>query len=299
MHVGADGLDRGALARIRSRGQQGPQALFGAILLQPDHLTAHDIGQHRPELLPFAALNLVGAQMPRPVLGPAPVPRLEKRAFRPTRGAPTHGVPDRRMTCRHRLTIEANPLPEPPGQARMRVRKPDALGANAALSAPHSAQPISQPHRMLGPRQVVPGAHLRITHLTGATPTARAGKPMTPFPLQLENQPAVIAAFHRRHPVIRQTQNPRTIAERSHLPSLVVSTSRKDTIESSMGKWDRVSRFVDVQAAEQTAHPSAVRAGGRVTPLRRYPACIQIGEEPFFRFGYVGRHPSDLPCRFL
>jgi hypothetical protein len=35
-----------------------------------------------------------------------------------------------------------------------------------------------------------------------------------------------------------------------------------------------------LQAAEQTAHPSAVRAGGRVTPLRRYPACIQIGEQP-------------------
>jgi hypothetical protein len=190
-------------------------------------------------------------------------------------------MPDRRMTRRHRLTIEPDPLPEPPGQARMRVGKPDALGANAAVSAPESAQPIPQSHRMLGPRQVVPGAHLRITHVTGSTATAGARKSMNPPSLQLENQPAVVATFHRRHPVIRQTQNPRTITKRSHPPSLVVSTSREDSIESSMDKWDRADSC-DVQAAEQTAHPSAVRAGGRVTALRRYSACIQIGEQPLF-----------------
>ena len=37
--------------------------------------------------------------------------------------------------------------------------------------------------------------------------------------------------------------------------------------------WDRT----DVQAAEQTAHPSAVRAGGRVLSSN---GCTQIDEEP-------------------
>jgi hypothetical protein len=45
------------------------------------------------------------------------------------------------------------------------------------------------------------------------------------------------------------------------------------------GEWDRVYAS-DVQAAEQTAHPPAVCAGGLVTALRRRAACIQIGEQP-------------------
>jgi hypothetical protein len=39
--------------------------------------------------------------------------------------------------------------------------------------------------------------------------------------------------------------------------------------------WDRAA----IQAAEQTAHPSAVRAGGRILSSN---GCTQIDEEPFF-----------------
>ena len=47
------------------------------------------------------------------------------------------------------------------------------------------------------------------------------------------------------------------------LDNAVVSTSRENTIQSWMANGDR---FPVVQAAEQTAHPTAVRAGGRVLP---------------------------------
>jgi hypothetical protein len=66
----------------------------------------------------------------------------------------------------------------------------------------------------------------------------------------------------RHHPKPRQAQNPRTIPSRSHASSLVVCTSREDDTGWSGAKWDRSV----VQAAEQTAHPSAVHARGRVLP---------------------------------
>jgi hypothetical protein len=42
--------------------------------------------------------------------------------------------------------------------------------------------------------------------------------------------------------------------------------------------WDRI----DIQVAEQTAHPTAVRAGDRVFSSN---ACTQIDEEPIFAGG--------------
>src|SRR5260370_28597312 len=66
-----------------------------------------------------------------------------------------------------------------------------------------------------------------------------------------------------------QPQNPRTISPRSHASSLVGSTSREEDTGWSSAKWDRVR---DVKAAEQTAHPKAVGAGGRVS--------TQPAEEP-------------------
>src|SRR5205814_9960211 len=56
-----------ALSRRQIRLQQGHGAFFGAIAAQPDHLAVHDIRQHGPELLAFAAVNLVETQMPRPM----------------------------------------------------------------------------------------------------------------------------------------------------------------------------------------------------------------------------------------
>jgi hypothetical protein len=56
--------------------------------------------------------------------------------------------------------------------------------------------------------------------------------------------------------------------------------------------WDRT----DDQAAEQTAHPTAVRAGGRVFNSNR---CTQIDEEPTrdtgrMTVGFQTLHEGDL-----
>jgi hypothetical protein len=51
--------------------------------------------------------------------------------------------------------------------------------------------------------------------------------------------------------------------------------------------WDRL----DNQAAEQTAHPSAVRAGGRVLSSN---GCTQIDEEPFLQ-ALEGRRSLQTP----
>ena len=120
----------------RSVGEQRPQTVFAAIPLQADHLAAHHVGEHRPELLPFSALNFIDAQMSRPVFRPRPIPRVEKRAFCSARRPPTHGVAHGRVTRRHRLTIEPDPLAEPARHPRVGIGEPDALGADPAVPTP-------------------------------------------------------------------------------------------------------------------------------------------------------------------
>src|SRR2546425_10709874 len=50
--------------------------------------------------------------------------------------------------------------------------------------------------------------------------------------------------------------------------------------------WDRIND----QAAEQTAHPSAVRAGGRVLSSN---GCTQIDEEPFLAWNLSTNDEED------
>jgi hypothetical protein len=94
MHVGADRFDGGALPRIETRGQQARQAVLRPILGESDHLTLHQIRQHGVELLRFAPMNLVGAEVSGPALRSSPVPFREKGLLRPPSFAPTDTVPD-------------------------------------------------------------------------------------------------------------------------------------------------------------------------------------------------------------
>ncbi len=73
-------------------------------------------------------------------------------------------------------------------------------------------------------------------------------------------------ALRRHDPKLQQPENPRTIASRSHSSSLVGSTPRRRhrIVRCQVGSRSQV------QAAEQTAHPTAVRAGGRVITSNRY-----------------------------
>ena len=61
-----------------------------------------------------------------------------------------------------------------------------------------------------------------------------------------------------------QSQNPRTIASRSHPSSLAGDTSRENTIQFRITTWDRT---FEVPAAEQTAHPKR-SAQGAGYPLK-------------------------------
>ena len=88
VHIGADRGDHRPLARGQIFGEQRRGGRFTPVLAQPDHFAAHDVGQHRPEALPFAALHLVEADVPRPASHACPIPLREKGFFGPARLAP-------------------------------------------------------------------------------------------------------------------------------------------------------------------------------------------------------------------
>ena len=67
-------------------------------------------------MLALPALDFVDAEMPGPVFRSRAIPGLEKRALGAARRPPAHGMAHGRVTGRHRLTIQAHPLPEPPRQ---------------------------------------------------------------------------------------------------------------------------------------------------------------------------------------
>src|SRR4051812_31210486 len=278
MHVGTDGVDRGALPCIETRRQQASQARLRPILRQADHLAVHQVREHRVELLRLAAVNLVGAEVPGTAARPLAIPVAQERVLRSTRFPPTDAVADGRMRRRHRLTVHPNLLPQAPRHPRLRIGELDAFGADAALSTPDPSLPIHQRHWMRRPRHIVPRAVTRRSHTARASTTATASIASDPAALDADRQPAVdrvAVTLRRHHPKLRQPQNPRTIAPRSHRSSLVVRTSREDDTGWSGA---RGIALID-QAAEQTAHPSAVRAGGRVITSNR---CTQIGEQPEF-----------------
>ena len=90
-----------ALSRVQSFNEQRAETVFGSILLQPDHFATDQVRQDGPEVLPLPALDFIDAQVPGPMFGPRPIPRVEKRAFRPVRRPPAHDVAHGRVTGRH------------------------------------------------------------------------------------------------------------------------------------------------------------------------------------------------------
>jgi hypothetical protein len=143
VHVHTDRVDSAALLGIQPLVEQRAEAVLAAIPLQPDHFAAHQIRQHRPELLPCPAVNFIDAEMPRPAGRPSAIPRLEKRPLGAPGRPPTHRVADGGVIGRHRLAIQSDTLAKPPRQPRVRIRKADALRPDPAASAPNAAQRIA------------------------------------------------------------------------------------------------------------------------------------------------------------
>src|SRR4030095_7043003 len=107
-------------------------------------LAVHHIGQHRPELLALAALNLVEPDVARPPFDARVIPFSKKRLFRSARFAPAHPVAHRRMTRRHRLAVDADLLPQATSDAGLRLREVDPLRPNPAAPALHATLAIDQ-----------------------------------------------------------------------------------------------------------------------------------------------------------
>lgn len=134
-------------------------------------------------LLALAAMDFIGTQMARPVAGPRAIPVGEKGRLRPSRFTPTHAMPDRRVTRRHRLTIQADLLPQAPRHARLWICEVNPLGADPTVSTPEPPLSIDQRHRMGGPRHIVPGPIPDGSHATHAATAATARIPAQAPPL--------------------------------------------------------------------------------------------------------------------
>jgi len=78
-----------------------------SVFRQANHFATPPGRQHGPELLALATLDLVGAEMSRPVFRTASI-QASRNAVRPPRRAPTHGMPHSGVTRWHR--VQSSPI---------------------------------------------------------------------------------------------------------------------------------------------------------------------------------------------
>src|SRR5262249_32688506 len=137
--------------------------------------------------------------------------------------------------------------------------------------------------------------------------TASAFEASNAASLDIDHQPPFVVPFEGDHSVLRHAQHPRTIAQRSHPSSLVVSTSREDTIQFRMASGIAVSftrgpaaiandarRAVGVKTAARrvraergvwTPSSTGLHSAAVGPSLNWQKRCIYFGEEPFFTKG--------------
>jgi len=155
VHIRADGRDGRALPASQLLGQQRGGRDLRAVVTQSDHLAVNYVREHRPEALSLPALNLVESEVAWLPFRTGAIPLRQERQFRPARFTPAHAVSDGRMTCRHRLTVHADLLPQPTRDARLPVREFDPLCANAAAATDEAALPIDQRDGVGRPWQII------------------------------------------------------------------------------------------------------------------------------------------------
>ena len=112
--------------------EQRGRSCLAAILAEADHLAMHDIREHGPELLPFAALNFIESDVPRLTCHARLIPLGQKRLLGATRFPPAHAVACGRMTGGHRLTVDADLLPQ--------------AGVTRAFASANSMRSVRMPH---------------------------------------------------------------------------------------------------------------------------------------------------------
>jgi hypothetical protein len=115
-------------------------------------------------------------------------------------------------------------------EAGLRVGKGHALGANATTPTPHAPLPIHERHRMCRPRQVIPCAFDRISDMPCPASTSRTFVPVDPPAFNPDAQPgarSVSLPVDRLNAILVETQNPGTLALRSHVSSQLCRNMRE------------------------------------------------------------------------
>src|SRR5262249_41675533 len=90
---------------------------------------------------------------------------------------------------------------------------------------------------------------------------AATGVPAHTASLNPNHQAPALAVLHHHDSKSRQSENPRTIAPRSHRSSLVGSHQERTPSNSGWPTWDRALRS---RPPSRPPTPTAVRAGGRI-----------------------------------
>jgi hypothetical protein len=126
--------------------------LLRAVLSQVHHLAADDVRQHGPKALALPSLDLIEADVPRPVFWTPAIPVRQKRQLRSTGLVPADTVAHRRVTRRHRLTVQPDLLPQASGDPRFRISELDPLSPNAAPRTDDAPLQIDERYVILATR---------------------------------------------------------------------------------------------------------------------------------------------------
>ena len=165
-----------------------------------------------------------------PPLRPRAIPFDQESLLRASGLAPTDAVAYGRLRRRHRLTVHANQLAQPAREASVAIGEPDPLRANPAGPTLDAALRVDQRHPVLGPGQVVPGPYPVISHAPGSSSTAGAfvAADASPFnPYAHARIQCVPLPLDPLDPKTLQTQNPSTLARRSHVSSLLCGNTER------------------------------------------------------------------------
>src|ERR1700676_2340559 len=152
--------------------------------------------------------------------------------------------------------VHADLLPQASLDARLRVGELDALGADPTPTTDDPPLRIHERHAMRPPRASRPTSDPGSIARDLCVGHSHCRCSNAPHAFEPNRQTVTHRLVPGHDPKSRQSQNPRTIAARSHSSSLAGCTSRENAIQLWMAKWDR---FFGVQAAEQTANPTVVR----------------------------------------
>src|SRR5439155_3008725 len=206
--------------------------------------------------------------------------------------APTHPVAHRGVRRWHRLAVQPNDLAQPACATSVALRKRDPLGADSARTTRDATQGIDQGDSVLRPRQIVPGPLLDVSHAPCGSSTPRTF--VAPDPAAVDPDP------HPRPRAVRfplkpfdakpvETQNPSTLARRSHVSSLLCGNTERTPSGLPMASGIAVSLFIERPGRRADRPPNS---GPRRRPGLTQIAAFKSPKSPFSARGRAPPHGS-------